>query len=143
MFIFQLFVSKINSNSLFRTHVVRLYDLMSYNYTLPSRTTIGCHVVRHENLLTLLFNLKNHNSLIFSTFFSSFIFSIFTHKIRISWKYRNLSKENIKRKSQTLMAASTLFVQAVPPKEGFVSASFNSHCVAFLSLHINVLFIKV
>lgn len=53
-------------------------DLMLYNYTLPSRTTIGCHVVRHENLLTLLFNLKNHNSLIFSTFFSSFIFSIFT-----------------------------------------------------------------
>ena len=39
------------------------------------------------------------------------------------------------------MAASTLFVHAVPPKEGFVSASFNSHCVAFLSLHINVLFI--
>ena len=39
------------------------------------------------------------------------------------------------------MAASTLFVHAAPPKEGFVSASFNSHCVAFLSLHINVLFI--
>ena len=83
MLIFQLFVSKINSNSLFRTHVVRLYDLMSYNYTLPSRTTIGCHVVRHENLLTLLFNLKNHNSLIFSTFFSSFIFSIFTQNKNI------------------------------------------------------------
>lgn len=32
MLIFQLFVSKINSNSLFRTHVVRLYDLMSYDY---------------------------------------------------------------------------------------------------------------
>ena len=41
------------------------------------------------------------------------------------------------------MAASTLFVHAAPPKEGFVSASFNSHCVAFLSLHINVLFIMV
>lgn len=118
-------------------------DLMLYNYTLPSRTTIGCHVVRHENLLTLLFNLKSHNSLIFSTFFSSFIFSIFTQNKNLFPKYRNLSEENIKRKSQTLMAASTLFVHAAPPKEGFVSASFNSHCVAFLSLHINVLFIMV
>ena len=87
MLIFQLIVSKINSNSLFElmpydymTSCRTITDLMLYNYTLPSRTTIGCHVVRHENLLTLLFNLKNHNSLIFSTFFSSFIFSIFTQK---------------------------------------------------------------
>lgn len=36
-----------------------------------------------------------------------------------------------------------IVVHAAPSKEGFVSASFNSHCVAFLSLHINVLFIKV
>lgn len=118
-------------------------DLMLYNYTLPSRTTIGCHVVRHENLLTLLFNLKNHNSLIFSTFFSSFIFSIFTQNKNLFRNTENSSEENIKRKSQTLMAASTLFVHAAPPKKGFVSASFNSHCVAFLSLHINVLFIMV
>lgn len=36
-----------------------------------------------------------------------------------------------------------IVVHSVPSKEGFVSASFNSHCVAFLSLHINVLFIMV
>lgn len=150
MLFLQLFVSKINSNSLFRTHVVRLYDLMSYDYRshvvrlytpmsydyrVPCRTT-------WELINVSLQSQKNITHWFSAHFFFAHIFNIHT-QIRISWKYRNLSKENIKRKSQTLMAASTLFVHAVPPKEGFVSASFNSHCVAFLSLHINVLFIMV
>ena len=35
----------------YASHVVQLCTLMSYNYRCSCRTTIGAHVVQHENLI--------------------------------------------------------------------------------------------
>lgn len=125
----QLFVSKLIVILYFKlmsydymTSCRTIIDLMLYDYTLPSRTTIGAmsydmRTCKHYSSISKVITLW------FSVHYFPRSYFQYSHKIRICSEIPKSQRGKYKEK--------------------ITSASFNSHCVAFLSLHINVLFIKV
>ena len=98
--------------------VKRYYGLMSYDYILPCCTTIAPNSYDYRVPCRTTWEPYTHDSSIvkiitlwFSApFLFAHIFNICT-QIRFSWKYRNLSKVNIKRISQIALAGTHFTVQ--------------------------------
>lgn len=95
--------------------VMRYYGLMSYDYILPCCTTIAPNSYDYRMPCRTTWEPYKHDSSIakiitlwFSSPFSLvLVFNICT-QIIFSWKYRNFSKENIKRISRIVLAGFIL-----------------------------------
>ena len=97
--------------------VKRYYGLMSYDYILPCCTTIAPNSYDYRMPCRTTWVLYKHDSLItkiITLWFSApfpfvHIFNI-RIQIKFSWKFRNLSKENIKRISRIVLAGTFLLI---------------------------------
>ena len=109
--------------------VKRYYGLMSYDYILPCCTTIAPNSYDYRVPCRTTWEPYKHDSLIvkiitlwFSApFLPVLVFNICT-QIIFSWKYRNFSKENIKRISGICSAISDILLKGWTRRSSIISA---------------------
>lgn len=145
-----LFCLKINSNFLFRTHVVRLYDLkpydyrshvvrlyspMSYDYRVPCRTTweLINITLQSQKIITLWFSASSFPRSYFQ----------YSQSNKNQLKIQKSQEGKCKKKITNTHGSIYIVRSCCSSKWRLCICFLNSHCVAFLSLHIIVSFIKV